>query len=195
VNCVARVISVDAEDSELLLGGEQVSLGIVFAVLRGFLLRFGDSALVQEQVVAFEGDGGEVLVVDGLEIAIEGGGDVRALDVHDELALTDGIAELDMKGDDAAIGEGEDREFAGDVGVDRAGDLEGAADGLGGSLDEGKAAGTVDVHEVRAAGFYYLGGGRSFRGLGSGVRLATGEAECEEEKGCGQAKRAGGTAS
>lgn len=193
MHVVAGVIFIDAEDFELLFRREEISLGIVFAVLSGVLLGLGNGAFGEEKVVAVEGDGGKMLVVDGLEIAIEGGGDVGALNIHDELALMDVIAELDMEGDDATVGEREDREFAGDIGVDRAGDLECAANGLRRCLDEGEAAGTVDVNDVRASDFFYLGGGRSRCGRRRGILLATREAECEEKNWRGDEISCGGT--
>ena len=72
-----------------------------------------------------------MLVVDGLEVGVEGGGDVGALDFHHQLALVDVVAQADVESDDAAVGEGENGDLAGDVGIDGAGDLELAADGLG----------------------------------------------------------------
>lgn len=145
-NVFAGMIFVDAEDFELLFGGDEVGLGIVFAGLCGFLLGLRNGTLVEEQVVAIEGDGSEVLVVHGFKVGVEGGGDVRALNFHDELAFVDGIAKADVECDHSAIGEGEHGNFARDIRIDRAGDLESAADGLGGGLYEGETAGAVDVH-------------------------------------------------
>src|ERR1700679_3160627 len=173
LNVLAGMILVDAEDFELLFGGDEVGLGIVFAGLCGFLLGLRDGTLVEEQVVAIEGDGSEVLVVYGLEVGVEGDGDVGALNFHDELAFMDVIAETDVEGDNSAIGEGEHGNLARDIWIDRPGDLEFAADGVAGGLQEGETAGAVDMHDVRAADFFDLCGGGSFRGLGSRLMLAT----------------------
>ncbi len=59
-----------------------------------------------------------MLVVHSLDVGVECGRGVGALDVHDQLALVHDVAETDMQGDDAAIGKRQDRDLAGDVGVD-----------------------------------------------------------------------------
>ncbi len=123
LDAVAGMVFVNAEDAELLLGCLEIGFGVGFAVFGDLKLGFGDGTLVVEELVALKDDGGEVLVVDLFKIAIEGGGDVRALDLHDELALVDGLAELNMEGGDATVGEREDGDLAGDVRADGAGDV------------------------------------------------------------------------
>jgi hypothetical protein len=98
-----------------------------------------------------------------------------------------------VEGNDSAIGKREDRNLAGDIRIDRAGDLKLAADGLSRCLDERKAAGTLDMNEVGAVDFLDLRGRRGFRGLGRFLLLTAGEAEREEKKRCGDSIQAGGT--
>ena len=104
-----------AEDAELLLGGGEVpDFGVVLAVLGAtwsWLSRMAPT--VEQEFVAVERDLGEVLVVDGLEVGVEGGGDVGALDFHDELALVHDVAEADVQSYYAAVGEREDQDLAG----------------------------------------------------------------------------------
>jgi len=84
----------------------------------------------------------------------------------------DVIAKTDMESDDATIREREDGDFARDVWVDRAGDLEFASDGLCRGLHQRKATRAVDVDEVGAANLLDLCGGRSFRGFWSRLVFA-----------------------
>jgi hypothetical protein len=55
-----------------LFCGDEVGLGVIFAVLCGFLLGLWNGTLVEEQVVAIEGDGRKVLVVYGLAVETSG---------------------------------------------------------------------------------------------------------------------------
>ncbi len=72
---------------------------------------------------------GELLVIHRFEIGIEGVGDVGTLHLEEQLAFFDVVVEAGLDVDDAAIGEGDDGNFARDVGEDAPGDVE-----LGGDL-------------------------------------------------------------
>ena len=61
---------------------------------------------------------GQLLIVHGLEIGIEGGGYVGALHAEEQLALLHVVVEAGFDVDHATIGEGDYRDFAGDVGED-----------------------------------------------------------------------------
>ena len=135
---ITGVVLIDAEDDELLIGHLQIGHGIVFPVLSRLELGLRDGSLVVKELVADEGDVGEMLVVDGLDVGIEGGRDIGGLDVHDQLALVDVIADIHFQGGDAAIGDGEDRDLVGGVGLNLAGDVEAGEGGAFGGGDEGE---------------------------------------------------------
>ncbi len=109
------VRGVDAEDAELLLGGGEGSLGIVFGVLGDLELAGGDGALVVEELGPVELNLGEAFVVDGLEVVAEGAGDVGALDLHQELALVDEVTDARVDVEYAAGRDGDYGDGAGHV--------------------------------------------------------------------------------
>ena len=66
----------------------------------------------------------KLLVVHRLEIHIEGIGNIRALYFQDKLALLHVVVEPGLDVDDAATGKRNDGHFAGDIRIDRAGDIQ-----------------------------------------------------------------------
>ena len=73
---------------------------------------------------------GELLVVDGFQVGVEGVGDVRALHFEEQLAFFHVVVEAGLDVDHAAVGQRDDGNLAGDVGKDGAGGVQ-----LGGGLD------------------------------------------------------------
>ena len=150
---LAGVVLVDAENVELFDRCIESSLGVFFAVLGDLQLALGDGALVIKQLIALESDVGEVFVRDRLEVVAEGGADVGALDLHDELAFFDVVAETGVESNHAAVSQREHGNLAGDVGADGARHGK-SADDLGGDrLDEGEELLVLDAHAVAGTAF------------------------------------------
>ena len=76
---LAGMVLVDAESLQLLFGGSQIGLRVLLRVFG--LLQHGlrDGAVLEEVLGAEVCLVGELLVVDGLQIGVEGVGDVGAL--------------------------------------------------------------------------------------------------------------------
>ena len=100
-------------------------LGIVFGVLCNLDLAIWDGPFVVQDFGAVELHLGETLVIDGLQILTKGAGYVRALHVHQQLTFFDVVADAGMDFDHATGGDRDDGNCARDVGIDRAGDLNG----------------------------------------------------------------------
>ena len=126
------MILIDPEDAELLLGRGQVGLRILLAVIGNLQLAFGDRALVEKNLgpVVLRMRASR-LVVDRFQILIKGAGDVGALDLHEQLALADIVSNSRMERDHTAGGQGNNRNGAGDIGIDGTGDVQGG----GGLID------------------------------------------------------------
>ena len=122
---------IDAEDAQLLLGCGQQRLRIPLRVFGDLKLRLGDRALVVETLVALERNAREMLVVDSLDVVAEGGGDIRALHVHDGLTLADGVAQAHAQIDDAAVGQRKHGKLARNIRVHAARGVQGAVDWWG----------------------------------------------------------------
>jgi hypothetical protein len=147
-------------------------------------LRLWNSTFVVKKFVAFEGDGGEVLIVDSFQVGVKGGRDVGTLNFHHELALVHVIAQSDTEGDDTAIGEREDRNFAGDIRVDCSGYLKLTSNLLRHGVYELKALSTFYVHGVGSASLLDLNGGGGCFGGGGGCLMFAAEENKEKEGRC-----------
>src|SRR6202789_4032856 len=117
------MILIHAEHAQLLLSSYERSLRIILGVLRNLDLASGNCTLVKEDFGAVELNLSKTLVVDGFEVLTDRAGDVGALHFHQELTLFYVVADAGMDINHAAGGNGDDRDRAGDVGIDRSGDL------------------------------------------------------------------------
>ena len=155
------VILVDSEDAELLLGRGDRGLGVVLRILRNFKLAGGNGSLVQQELGAVELRLGEVLVVDRLQVGLEGRGHVVALDLHQELALLDGVAHARVDRDNATGRDGDDGDGARDVGVDGAGHVELRGRVVAGDGGERELLRILDMHQAGVGIRLDRGRGRS----------------------------------
>ena len=150
---------------QLLLGRRQIGLGILLAVIGDFQLAFGDRALVVKNFGAFVLRPRQSLVVDRLQVLIEGVGDVGALHLHEQLALLDEGSDLRVDRNHPAGGDGDDRDGSGNIGIDRAGDIERRSRRILRGGDDRKAVWVIDGDEADAALVLHLHGRRRLRGL------------------------------
>ena len=72
------MVGIGPQQTELLGGGFQIDLGVVFGVLRDFLSALGNGPVVEQELGAVELDLRQLLVLDGLAIIGERARDVRA---------------------------------------------------------------------------------------------------------------------
>jgi len=142
------VILVDPEDAELLLCGGERGFGVVLRILRNLALAGGDGSLVQQELGAVELRLRQALIVDRLQVGLEGRRHVVALDLHQQLALLDGVSHARVDRDDAAGRDGDDRDGARDVGVDGAGHVELRGRVVAGDGGKGKLLRVLDVHQA-----------------------------------------------
>jgi hypothetical protein len=117
-----------------------------------------------------------MLVVHGLEVILVGAGNVIALDAEEELTFFYEVAEAGFDFDDAAGGERDDGDGAGDVGLNDSGDIEGGGGFVFGGSDERELVGMIDGEVVLVEIGDDLGIGRGF-GFGVGLVVAGGEEE------------------
>ena len=97
-------------------------LGLVFRVLRHLQIVQRDGAVLVEILGALVLSPGENLIRDGHSVIRIAARDIVAANGHQQLALLHGVAEPRVNGDDAPGGERDDRDVAGNVGGDCAGD-------------------------------------------------------------------------
>ncbi len=135
---------------QLLLGRGQVGLRILLAVIRDLQLALGNRALVIKNLGSFVLRARQPLVVDRLQVLIEGAGDVGALHLHEQLALLDVVSDLRMNRNHPARGQRNDRDGSGNIGIDRAGDVQRRGRLILRWQYDGKASGMIDGDEVDA---------------------------------------------
>ena len=87
---------VNTEKMQLLLRRRQIRLGVLLGVVRDFQLALGDRTLVIENLGSFILRMRQSLVIDRLQVLIEGVRDVSTLHLHEQLALLDEGADLGM---------------------------------------------------------------------------------------------------
>ena len=125
IDDAAGMILVHAEDLQLLDPRQSRSalaslLGVVGLLEHGL----GNRAMLEQILRAEVGLVGQLLVIDRLQIGIEGIGDVRALHPEQQLALLHVVVEAHLDIDDAAVGEGDDRNLARDIREDGSGGVQ-----------------------------------------------------------------------
>jgi hypothetical protein len=91
------------------------------------------------------------------------------------------VPKANMQRDNPAVGEGKNGYFAGDIRVDRAGDLQSAGKRLCGGLHQRKARGIFYDHGAATASLHHRGRGGSFVGRICFVALAAGCCQTDEE--------------
>ena len=113
------MVFVDTEEMQLLLRRRQIGLRILLAIIGDFQLALGDRALFVKNFGSFVLRSRQSLVVDRLQVLIEGVGDVGALHLHEQLALFDVGADLGVNRNHPAGGYRNDRDRSGNIRIDR----------------------------------------------------------------------------
>ncbi len=143
---------------QLLLRRCQIGLGVLLAVVRDLQLALGNRALIVKNFRSLILGTRESLVVDRLQVLIEGIGDVRALHLHEQLALLDEGAELGVDGNHPAGGDRNNRDGARDVGVDCPGYIQRRSRGILRGRRDRKAVWVIDGDQADAALTLHLRG-------------------------------------
>ena len=104
VHGIAGMSLIDAENTQLLIGSFEVGLAVVLAVLGDFELALRDRAFVIQELVAGQGRPGKLFIGDCLDVAVKRCGNIRRLDLQNELALTHVIANIYLERGNTAIG-------------------------------------------------------------------------------------------
>ncbi len=151
---------VDTKEMQLLLRRCQIGLSVLLGVVRDFQLALGNRALVIKNLGSFFLRPRQSLVIDRLQVLIEGVGDVGALHLHEQLALLDVGADLGMNRNHTAGGYRNDRDGSGNIRIDRAGHVERRGRRILRSCRYGKAVGMIDCDEGDTALIHHLHGRR-----------------------------------
>ena len=142
---------VDTEKMQLLLRRRQIGLGVLLGVVRDFQLALGNRALVIKNLGSFVLRPRQSLVVDRLQVLIEGVGDVGALHLHQQLALLDVGADLGVNRNHTAGGDRNDRDGSGNIRIDRTGHVERRGRRILRGGGDGKAVWVIDGDEADTA--------------------------------------------
>ena len=124
IDCGGRMIDVAAQHVDVFGGGFDIHAGLVFGGLRDLEILLGNSAMIEEKLGTVQLGAGQSFVGDGLAVIRGGSGNIGALHAQQELALGNLVAETRMNLDDTARGQRNDRDVAGDVGGNQAGDCQ-----------------------------------------------------------------------
>ena len=119
-----RIVEFRAQHLEVLLGGLDIHLGLLFGVLGHFEILGGDGPLVEQKLRAVQLGVRQLLVGHGVAVVGQRLGDIGALHPHEQLALGHFVAQLGAEIHHASRSQRDHRHVARHVGAHHAGDVQ-----------------------------------------------------------------------